>query len=287
MLAEGFDHPEGIAFGPDGAIYAGGEAGQIYRLSGWAEALAAGRPAQPQQIAGTGGFVLGLARDAQGTVYACDSARHAVLGVPAGGPVSVYTAGTADAPLRTPNLPVFDAAGRLYVTGSGTWDGDDGLVYVVEPGGATRVASAAPHRFPNGLALSPGGAWLCVAESTLPGVTRLPVGSDGALGALEEVVRLPESVPDGLAFDAAGNLYVSCYRPDRIYRVVPDGAVAVLAEDPRGTVLAAPTNVAFLGELVGHRQPGPVAPGRAGGGHARRPAELPPGAVGGWHGGHR
>ena len=40
---------------------------------------------------------------------------------------------------------------------------------------------------------------LYVAESTLPGVTRLPVGADGALGALEEVVRLPGTVPDGSA----------------------------------------------------------------------------------------
>ena len=29
----GLDHPEGIAVGLDGTLYAGGEAGQIYRIS--------------------------------------------------------------------------------------------------------------------------------------------------------------------------------------------------------------------------------------------------------------
>ena len=31
-VATGLDHPEGIAVGPDGALFAGGEAGQLYRI---------------------------------------------------------------------------------------------------------------------------------------------------------------------------------------------------------------------------------------------------------------
>jgi len=34
VFAEGLDHPECLAFHPDGDFYAGGEAGQIYRISG-------------------------------------------------------------------------------------------------------------------------------------------------------------------------------------------------------------------------------------------------------------
>src|SRR5262249_59978598 len=67
-----------------------------------------------------------------------------------------------------------------------------------------------------------------------------------------EVVRLPGTVPDGVALDAAGHVYIACYRPDRLYRLSMDGALETLAEDPAGTVLNAPTNVTFAGPALDH-----------------------------------
>ncbi len=32
-FADGLDHPEGVAWGLDGNVYAGAEAGQIYRVT--------------------------------------------------------------------------------------------------------------------------------------------------------------------------------------------------------------------------------------------------------------
>ena len=32
IFADGLDHPEGLAFDADGALWAGGELGQIYRI---------------------------------------------------------------------------------------------------------------------------------------------------------------------------------------------------------------------------------------------------------------
>jgi gluconolactonase len=73
------------------------------------------------------------------------------------------------------------------------------------------------------------------------------LGGDGSVGAAQTVVELPRNVPDGLAFDVEGNLYIACYTPDVIYRLTPDGDLAVLAEDWESVTFATPTNIAFAG----------------------------------------
>ena len=103
--------------------------------------------------------------------------------------------------------------------------------------------------FPNGLALSADGTYLYVAMSlNPPRVSRVAIEPEGSTGAVETVVEMPKTVPDGLAFDTDGNLYVCCYRPDAVYRYTPGGELQVLAEDYEGTAMAAPTNVAFCGK---------------------------------------
>ena len=70
---------------------------------------------------------------------------------------------------------------------------------------------------------------------------------DVETGEVERVTRLDGTVPDGIALTADGGVVVSCYRPDRIVHIDAAGAVEIVAEDPQGTLLAAPTNVAFAG----------------------------------------
>ena len=75
-LVDGLDHPEGVAWGADGNWYAGGEAGQVYRIA---------TDGTFAQVASTGGFVLGLALDANHNIFACDLFKNKVFKVsPAG-----------------------------------------------------------------------------------------------------------------------------------------------------------------------------------------------------------
>ena len=52
-------------------------------------------------------------------------------------------------------------------------------------------------------------------------------------------------MPDGLALDAEGNLFASCYASDDIHRIAPDGGKTLFAWDRWAILLSRPTNLAF------------------------------------------
>jgi gluconolactonase len=240
VLPHQLDHPEAVAWGPDGKVYAGGEAGQIYRID--LDAVTC------ETYANTGGFVLGLAHDAAANVYACDMGRRAVVKVSAGGDVSVYADGIPDQKMRLPNYPVFDHAGNLYVSDSGEWGNQDGFIWRIKPGGDAEIWDRQASGFTNGMCLGPDGRSLYVVESSPPLISRIPINADGTAGQRSIVVELPRNVPDGIAFDIEGNLYISLYNPNIIYRYDSQGKLTVLYDDWEQLILIAPTNIAFGGK---------------------------------------
>ena len=238
LLEHELDHPEAVAWGPDGKVYAGGEAGQIYRLDLEENTC--------REFANTGGFVLGLAHDAEANVYACDVGAAAVVKVTPDGAVSTYSKGTADQEIRLPNYPVFDAAGNLYVSDSGDWGEKNGFIWRIKPGGETEIWDRQANGFTNGMCLGPDGRSLTVVESTPPLISKIPIRDDGSPDERSVVVELPRNVPDGVAFDEEGNLYISLYNPNIIYKYNNNG-LTVIYDDWEQLKLIAPTNIAFGG----------------------------------------
>ena len=154
VIASGLDHPEGVATGPDGTLWAGGEAGQVYRIDSEAGTAT--------EIANTGGFVLGIAHDAAGRLYLCDAGRRAILRVdPRSGDVGVWCDSAGGAPLETPNYPAFAADGSLYFSDSGTESLDvrNGRMIRVPPGGGDgEVLDLGTLHFTNGVCVTGDGA---------------------------------------------------------------------------------------------------------------------------------
>ena len=244
VYAEGLDHPECIAVHPDGSVWAGGEAGQIYRI--------AANGSSPEEINNTGGFILGLAFSPDSEWLAiCDLKNHCVWKlVIKTNQLEKFATGADNDLFNIPNFPVFDSNGRLYISESGGFRKVTGKIFCFEPDGKRGIWHNGPFNFSNGMAISEQEDFLYVVCSWLPGVERIAINADGSAGKREPFVILPKTCPDGIAFDVEENLYVSCYAPNRIYRVDRSGEAILMIDDWEGHTLSNPTNMAFGGEKM-------------------------------------
>ncbi|MEV6444186.1 SMP-30/gluconolactonase/LRE family protein [Amycolatopsis sp. NPDC051716] len=111
------------------------------------------------------------------------------------------------------NEIVATGAGGCYVNGGGfdLMAGEPyrpGAILFVSPDGAVRPV-AEDIAFGNGMALTPDGATLIVAESYANRLTAFSVHPDGGLTDRRVWADLGEGVPDGIALDASGAVWVS------------------------------------------------------------------------------
>ncbi|WP_306142853.1 SMP-30/gluconolactonase/LRE family protein [Roseibium sp. MMSF_3412] len=235
-------HPEGVAIGPDGWIWAGNQDGDICRI--------APDGSRMEKVASTGGFVLGLAFYRAHALFVCDLKHAAVFRLDlATGDLVRFT----EPGVKIPNYPLVDTVrDRLFVSdshasgtpGPGIWSydlasGEGGLWYGKD------------LDFANGLAKRDGDDALYVCETFAPSITRIAIEPDGSAGAAETFAEDLPGLPDGIAFDSEGNLIVGCYEPSRLLRVSRDGTQTdVLIEDPTAHVLCHPTNIAFAGDRL-------------------------------------
>jgi gluconolactonase len=235
MFAVDLDHPEGLAFDSDHNLWAGGERGQIYRID---------QKGFVTEVARLGGFCLGLTFSRNQDLWVCNAKLGALQQVNRNGKLLQSLDSVEGRRLIQPNFSVFDRNGNLYFSDSGDWGQENGYICRLRATGGVEHF-AGPFAFPNGLALSADEGSLYVAQSLRDNVLRLPILPDGRAGEPEIFVSGLARVPDGMAFDGEGNLYVTCYATHNIYCVSPKRELSLFAFDPMGTMLAAPTNIAF------------------------------------------
>ena len=235
IFAEGLDHSEGLAFDADQNLWAGGELGQVYRIDPTGAVA---------EIARLGGFCLGLTFSRKQELWICNSKRGTLQQIDRSGRLLHSVDLVGERKLMTPNFSVFDSEGNLYFSDSGEWGQANGHIYRLRTTGKAEHF-AGPFAFPNGLALSADERFLYIAESLKDDVLQLPILQDGSAGEPEVYVAGLARVPDGMALDAEGNLYVTCYATHNIYRISSQRKLSLFAFDPLGTMLACPTNVAF------------------------------------------
>jgi len=236
-------YPEGLAV-DGGAVYVSSTARDDGAGAVFVHDLATGALlrtiAVEEARPGEGSFVVGLALDGAGRLYAAEVIAGRIVRIdprrepptqedyatlpdlarctPATPPPCSPTA-TDDPPF--PNQPAFGPDGALYVS-----DSLQATVFRVPPGGGEPEAWFQDARFDvgfgaNGIALAADGRSLYVAHSAVGPIAPSPTGGLlGAGGALwrvpldrpdasEIVARFPGGLPDGLAVGASGRLYVT------------------------------------------------------------------------------
>ena len=237
IFAREVDHAECIAFDRGGNLWAGGEAGQVYRIE---------PDGQPRLVTNLGSYSAGLAfSPIEEDLFVCNP-NLGVVRVRPGGQFSVFASHCGAHKLICPNYGLFDSRGNYYVTDSGLWKERNGLLLRYTPDGHGEIL-AGPFGYTNGLALSADEKFLFMVESKTDSVHRFEIRAGGSLAPAELYASDCGRFPDGLTLDADGNLYVCCYASDEIWRISPAREKTLFAWDRWAILLGSPTNMAFGG----------------------------------------
>jgi sugar lactone lactonase YvrE len=130
----------------------------------------------------------------------------------------------------TCNDMVVDGKGRAYVGNFG-FDLIAGgprkpaEVVLVEPDGAARIA-AKDLEFPNGSVVTADGRTLIVGESMGRRLTAFDIQADGSLTNRRVWADIKPALPDGIALDAEGAIWVASPVTKELIRVFEGGRVA-------------------------------------------------------------
>lgn len=180
--------------------------------------------------------------DAQGRLYSCESRTRRVVRMDRKGQLEVLAERFEGKRLNAPNDIVVRRDGHVYFTDPAfgaqqdTRELDFFGVYHITPRGEIEAIARWKTR-PNGVALSPDGRILYVTNSDERNVYAFDLVRQGRAANPRVVVSGIDGVPDGMAVDEKGNLYVTARA---LFVYTPQGKLLATIEMPE-----TPSNCAF------------------------------------------
>jgi gluconolactonase len=254
----GLHQAEGVVIDKENNVYGGGRDGVLRKVS------PDGKVTEIARIEGS--VPNGITLDRQGNLVFCDLAKRAMMRCSPDGKVSVLADRAGDFRINFPNFASYDAEGNLYVSNSSSSDINSALGELTNPqpnGALVRIRPdgrgdivATGIYLANGTAIDPKEEAVYVLESTRNDCLRIAIKKDGTFGKPEIYARDFPALPDGMAFDVDGNLFVTLpgkaqggqlVPANQIITVDTNGTWSLLIDDPTGQKMALPTNCAFGG----------------------------------------
>ncbi len=229
----GLVRPECVLARSDGCLWAANGSGGITHIDpdGTCRLIRQSQSGAPLEHAEPNGFAI----CPDGSFLVADRGRGELQRMAPDGEVRVLAEAIEQRSLEQINFVMLDHAGRVWVTvqttASKTEAGrPDGFIARYENGRAWIVAEG--FDLTNECRVDARGEWLYVVESTARRISRLPIGPDGTLGERETFGpdTLGPGFPDGMSFDAAGNLWIAMVLADRLIALTPEGEVLELAD---------------------------------------------------------
>src|SRR5712672_4229851 len=171
-----------------------------------------------------------------GRLLVVDSARRRLLRREPDGSLVTH-ADLSGVSTKPWNDIVVDERGNAYVNTIGfDFPGGEfapGLLVLATPDGNVRPV-AGDVAFPNGMAITPEGGTLIVAESYANRLTAYDIAADGGLGNRRVWAETPGDHPDGICIDAEGAVWYADVGNKHCVRVREGGEVLATVELDRG-----------------------------------------------------
>lgn len=247
FVGRDLQRPECILAEPDGTLWTADARGGVVRIApdGSQELVtqqvdtrfAEAEGSERYTIAGT--LPNGLAFDRSGDILIANFGSDAIERMTRDGRSETLYAEIDGVPLGKTNFVLVDSRDRIWFTVTTRlepWTRSvngrtpDGYVGIVDDDGIRIVADGFVGT--NEIRFDEAEEWLYVVESNARRISRLRIG-EGATVDAREIYGPPDlgAIPDGFAFDAEGNLWITLVNADRLIALTPDGDQLTLLDD--------------------------------------------------------
>jgi gluconolactonase len=253
-VGQDLQRPECILAEPDGTLWTADARGGVMRIGadGSQQLITQQRNQSFVESDSAAKYILrgtlpnGLAFARNGDILIANFGTDAIERMTRDGRLTTLCSEIEGKPLGKTNFVLRDSKDRIWITVTTrlepwtravTEHSADGYVALIDDKGIRIVADGFVGT--NEIRLDAREEWMYVVESNARRISRLRVQPDGSLTNRE--IYGPSDlggIPDGFAFDAFGNLWVTLVVYERLIAITPDGDVLTLLDDGDPAVAA-------------------------------------------------